>query len=82
MQIEFEQPLLFVGERAGYAFQNEMRRFLHRRQRRFQLVRYVRDEVFLHLVDLDEPLHHLPVLLPQARETNAEVNDDGHGHQK
>src|SRR5439155_4224819 len=50
--------------------------FLHRRERRLQLVRYVRDEVFLHLIDLNQPNCQTLIFFFEAKQANTEVGND------
>src|SRR2546427_5223525 len=54
-----------------------MRCFLHRRERRFQLVRNVRDEVLLHLIHFHQPSCHASVFLFETKQADSEIGNDG-----
>ena len=53
-----QKTLLLVVERSRNFLKKQMHDLAHRRQRRFEIVRDMRNEILLHLVEFAEPFRH------------------------
>ena len=68
LEIDLEQLALLRRQRTGDAVEQRADRLLHRRQRRLEVVRDLRDEIALHAIELVEPLGHRVEVARDLRE--------------
>src|SRR6266446_1115577 len=82
LQVQVEQAPLLLGKCSGNALEQQVGRFLHGSQWRFELMRDVRDEILLHLIDFDDPRQHVPVLLIKPENPKGQINDGANSRQQ
>src|SRR2546425_6434320 len=82
LQVQVEQAPLLLGKCSGNALEQQVGRFLHGSQWRFELMRDVRDEILLHLIDFDDPRQHVPVLLIEPENSRGQISEGANSRQQ